>query len=48
MGKRWLLSWMRPVVLLSLSFTDNGVRYFDQPWLGKATDTVGVKSGNVK
>ena len=48
MGKRWLLSWMRRVVLSSLSFTDSsGVRYFDQAWLRKATDTVGGKRGNI-
>ena len=48
MGKRWLLNGMRWGVLSSLSFTDNnGVRYFDQAWLRKATDIVDGKRGNV-
>jgi hypothetical protein len=48
MGKRRLLNVMRRGVLSSLSFTDNkNVRYFDQAWLGKATDIVGGKRGNV-
>jgi hypothetical protein len=38
-GKRWLLNGMRRGVLSSVSFTDNkDVRYFDQAWLGNATD----------
>jgi hypothetical protein len=46
-GKRRLLKGMRRGVLSSLSFTDNnGVRYFDQAWLRKATDIVDGKSGN--
>jgi len=48
MGERKLLKGMRPGVLSSLSFTsNNGVRYFDQAWLRKATDIVGGKRGNI-
>jgi hypothetical protein len=49
MGKRWLLSWMRCGVVSTLSFPDNsGVRYFNQAWLSKATDTVGGKVGDIR
>jgi hypothetical protein len=48
MGERWLLKGVRQGVLSSLSFTDNnGVRYFGQVWLRKATDIVDGKRGNV-
>ena len=48
MGKRWLLSWIKCGVALTLSFTDNnGVRYFDQAWLRKATELVGGKRRNI-
>ena len=48
MGKGRVLNEMRRGVLSSLSFTDNnGVRYFDQAWLGKVTDVVEGNRGNV-
>jgi hypothetical protein len=41
MGTRCLVSWDTSEVLSALSFTDSdGVRYFDQGWLRKATDIV--------
>jgi hypothetical protein len=49
MGKRRLLNSNRCGVLPPLNFIDNnGVRYFDQAWLGKATDVVEGNRGNVK
>jgi len=48
MGERRLVNGMRRVVLSPLSFTDNsGVRYFNYPWLRKATDIVGGKKGSI-
>jgi hypothetical protein len=48
MAKRWLLNVVRRVITSPLSFLDdNGVRYFDQVWLRKATDIVEGKRGNV-
>jgi hypothetical protein len=42
MGKRWLLSWIRCGVVLSLSLTDDrSVHYFDEAWLMRATGIVG-------
>ena len=49
MGKKRLLNGMRCVVLLSLIFTgNNSVRYFNHPWLRKATDIVGDEKGSLK
>jgi hypothetical protein len=49
MGKGRLVSWDMRGVLSALSFTDsNGVCYFDQAWLRRATDIVGGKRGDIK
>ena len=46
-GVRQLLNLNRHGVSSSLSFTDNnGARYFDQVWLGKATNIFQRKQGN--
>jgi hypothetical protein len=48
MGKGRLMNWDMRGVLSALSFTDsNGVCYFDQAWLRKATDVVGREIGSV-
>jgi len=48
MGKRRLLKDMRCVVLSSLNFTGNdSVRYFNHPWLSKATGIVGGEKGSL-
>ena len=48
MGKRGLLNSIRCGVVSPVRFTDNnGVRYFDQAWLRKATELVGGKRRNI-
>lgn len=48
MDRRWLPNRMRRgVVSLPSSADSNGVRYFDQAWLGKATDVVEGNKRNV-
>ena len=48
MGKRRLLNEQRCMVLSSLTFTgNNSVRYFNHPWLSKATDIVGSEKGSL-
>lgn len=47
-GERRVLKLNRHGVLSSLSFTNNkGVCYFDQTWLGKATNIFQKKQGNI-
>jgi hypothetical protein len=49
MGERWLLSWTSYGVVWVLSFPNSsGVRYFDQAWLRKATDSGAGNRGNIK
>ena len=43
-----VVSWVERGALPPPSFTDNnGVRYFDQEWLRKATEIVKSKKGNI-
>ena len=40
-GESLVLNWNRRGILSALSLTDNNyVRYFDQAWLRKTTDTL--------
>ena len=49
MRKRRLVNRDTCRVLSTLISTDNkDVRYFDQAWLKKATDIVGIKKSNIK
>lgn len=48
MGVGRLVRWIKRGVLAPPSFTDsNGVRYFDQEWLGKAEEIVADRQGGL-
>ena len=48
LGQAQLLNWIKHGVLPPPTFIDNnGVRYFDQEWLRRATEVVKAKKENI-